>query len=204
MEKENKSFLDSILYYGDNEEITVKKLLEFLTNPSKYKEELADFVYNRLCERYIKPFEMLNQNNNSSEIKPKLRLGFSTMANMCLLIETLQSFKEGLKDSNQISENLFKKFFQENEQILGKNNSSNFYKNIRCGILHQGETTDGWRINNKFENPIDSKEKTINAQEFLKAMEKILCKYKKDLKEDEALFKNAIIKIEFIIENCKK
>lgn len=35
-------------------------------------------------------------------------------------------------------------------------------------------------------------------------MKKILCKYRDALEKDEALFKNAIIKIEFIIENCKK
>lgn len=194
--------LDSVLCWGTQRHpTTVKDLFRYLKTPMDYKNTLADFVYDRLYERYIAPFEE-QDNEYSSESDTKL--GFTIMANMCLLIETLQSFKEGLKDSNKKSENLFKRFFQENKEVFGEFNASDFYKNIRCGILHQGEATGGWKIYPSGIS-INSEDKNINAIAFRNDMKEVLKKYKKDLEVTDCntpLWDNCLLKLQAIIQNC--
>ena len=64
------------------------------------------------------------------------------MANCCLLIETLQSFKNGWEDSGNKSALAFRQFLstEKNFEVF-LNKEQEFYANVRCGILHQGETT---------------------------------------------------------------
>ena len=93
--------------------VSIGKLFNLLDPKENKKEEAIDFIYNRLYERYIEPSKLLveiKSNATSSlsggciKLHPlagvlkailEAKLGFSIMANMCLLIETLQSFKYG-------------------------------------------------------------------------------------------------------------
>jgi hypothetical protein len=119
---------------------------------------LANFILERLSERYISPLQA------SSE-----KYGFLMMASVCLLIETLESFYQGWPTTdkgiprNEIqdpckptdprrntvssSEVAFCYFFQRQDAFsLLRSCSRDFYEHVRCGILHQGETTGGWRF----------------------------------------------------------
>ena len=64
------------------------------------------------------------------------------MAAASLMIETFQCFKEGKKDTKQrgMGETAFVNFFKEHKREFPAINGSEFYKNIRCGILHQAQT----------------------------------------------------------------
>jgi len=81
-------------YYDENKKevvpITITDYNKFIVD--KYKEKIADFIYNR----YIKPFEY-----DDATYREQYKNSFSMMANYCLLIETLQSFKNGWGDSNR-------------------------------------------------------------------------------------------------------
>jgi hypothetical protein len=61
------------------------------------------------------------------------------MAAASLMIETFQCFKEGKKDTKQrgMGETAFVNFFKEHKREFPGINGSEFYKNIRCGILHR-------------------------------------------------------------------
>jgi len=50
--------------YPKGNEVTIEKYNEFIEN--KDKQKLAEFVYNRLYSRYIRPFEY-NSNNFKKE-----------------------------------------------------------------------------------------------------------------------------------------
>lgn len=214
-----------ILAYGkENKLMTLSRLKEIIDNIDEHEDELIDSVKDRLFERYIEPFERLIEiedtpsmhGSESDSTTDKLRLGFSIMASMCLLIETLQSFREGWGSSDGNSGKAFKLFFSEekHKEILGltpedvkkltmpREHPYNFYENIRCGILHQGETTGGWRINNG-DKVIDTGKKLIDAQKFLKAMKNILENYCKELKSNQELMAKCIVKWEAIGDNCK-
>ena len=170
----------------------------------KNKAGISDFVFKRLSERYLIPLE---------KVPLKFKNGFSLMANACLLIETYESFRQGWKDTSYNEDRLsekrlpFKSFFNREQGFKDfKSEAYYFYSNVRCGILHQGETTGGWKITRLKETPIFNRaEKTINAAKFFKELRKSLEAYRDLLKTadwDSEVWVNCRKKISFIIENC--
>jgi len=165
------------------------------------KENIADFIYKRFNERYILPFK-----NN-----PR-KHGFSMMAVACLMIEALESFWQGLKDSKRYEngkkiwgEDFFEDFFKHCDELRDfKGQGEDFYKHVRCGILHQAETKNGWKIR-RDGDLLEKDTKTINATEFLKQLKKYLKRYRKDL-ETHDLEDNIWVKfkekMDYVIENC--
>jgi hypothetical protein len=62
------------------------------------QSQIADFVYDRFFERYIRPIESLDRTDKN---------GFSIMAVSCIMIESLVSFKNGWEDTkNKIQRTL--------------------------------------------------------------------------------------------------
>lgn len=118
--------------------VTIAQYREFERN--RDRTAIADMIKQRFTERYITPLRGDARRKN----------GFSLMAISCLMIETLQSFYEGLADTQGKSREAFERFFKENiEFTIFSPEAVSFYKGVRCGILHQGETTLGWRIQRK-------------------------------------------------------
>ena len=168
----------------------------------KNQDRIADFIYGRLHSRYINPF------TNEDDVFIKYyKNGFSMMANFCLLIETLESFKNGWGDSDRRSSLAFKCFFSADPNFKElKNKGKQVYDNVRCGILHQGETTGGWKITRKSSKFYDEKTNTINAFQFSEKIEKSLDNYRKQLKIaewDSELWDNFRRKMRKIISNCE-
>lgn len=203
---------------------TVKNIEAFLVDEKK--SELADFIYQRLFHRYIKPFtykkpfdigeehykqiEIEGTNNFGDEFPLLYKNGFSVMANCCLLIETLESFYQGWEDTKDLSEDAFVIFLTRDQnftELSGDEVPTEFYKHVRCGILHQGETTGGWTITrNDSVDFFDKNRRRINASKFLKKLKGSLDNYKKELNREEMqhpVWVNAIKKIKVIIENTK-
>lgn len=168
----------------------------------KEKIKIADFIYERHYSRYIKPFEY-----DDEIYKKDYKNGFAIMANCCLLIETIESFRRGWAQSrNEL--NFLKFFTRENEfkEFATDDIPTQFYKHIRCGILHQGETTGGWSINRNSSNLLDKSKPEINAVLFSERLKKALEGYRDELKENEwetQIWKNAREKMKSILKNCK-
>jgi hypothetical protein len=138
------------------------------------REAIATFVYQRFHERYIRPFERNPKKN-----------GFIMMASSCLMVEALESFWQGWKKSPN-SALAFCQFFDRNDRFLPlRGFSQKFYANVRCGILHQGETTGGWHIRRDRSELFDAKTLTIDATHFLNALEGCLSDYRDNLKAAE-------------------
>lgn len=169
---------------------------------SKDQKEIAAFIFNRLFSRYIRPFSF-----NLDEYKEKYKNGFSIMANCCLLVETLQSFKNGWGDSDRKSKDAFKQFFKNNDRFDELNQKGEvIYKNIRCGILHQGETTGGWKISREGTVFYDSSTNTIDAVLFADRMKISLSDYRDNLIQsewDSEIWDNFRMKMRKVIHNCR-
>lgn len=188
-----------------------------LISDSKYKEELSDFIYKRLFYRYINPFLYKSEKKIQKDKSLKLydeflilhKNGFSMMANSCLLIETIESFYRGWSNTSGKSETAFLKFFGRDKNfILFASNdlATSFYKNIRCGILHQAETTGGWSITRNSRKLLDEENKIIDSTLFLETLNLSLINYKTELiKSDwnDLIWKNARNKLKSIIKNAK-
>ncbi len=163
----------------DGKKISVKDCKDFLANKDKIK--LADFIYDRLYGRYLKPFDY-----DDDDYRKKYKNGFALMTSCCLLIETYVSFtkKEYRKTHNQ-SAKCFEHFFTTETRFSDfatTGTPNDFYKNVRCGILHNAETRNGWTItrdkNKLYFNPAM---KEINAAKFANRLKKILENYSTSL-----------------------
>ncbi|HEX2854300.1 MAG TPA: hypothetical protein VHO24_13775 [Opitutaceae bacterium] len=105
---------------------------------AKNRTGIADFIRERLTERFIDPVESTPREQKH---------GFTTMALSCLLVETLESFWHGWPDSKGKSQEAFEKFLNRAGPFREfAPHAKKFFYGVRCGLLHQGETTRGWRV----------------------------------------------------------
>lgn len=180
---------------------TIKKYLQL--EAKKDRVAIADFLRERFTERYIIPLRG----------DPDKKHGFCTMAISCLMIEALESFWKGWPNTRNKSREAFHSFFQrclEQGLDLGrfarKKLSDDFYYGVRCGILHQAETTRGWLILMKGP-PYNPDTKTINATKFHDELKKALHIYCVTLKQsdwDSEVWQNLRKKIRAVIKHCKR
>lgn len=143
-------------------------------------EEACKIFYDRFNSRFLKPVEMIEDYEFS---------GFAIMALDCLLIETYQQFLNGEKESKYGSEENFKQFFNNTnfKEDFDDEKAKMFYKQIRCGILHQAETKKSSKIKMSPELPIVKFTKgkdglIINRKKFHKKLISIIDSYIEDLK----------------------
>jgi hypothetical protein len=138
------------------------------------KKGITDFLHERFYERYVKPFNCKEHKN-----------GFIMMASACLMIEALESFWQGWPKSPN-SKLAFCGFFDRNGRFSSlRGYGQEFYSHVRCGIMHQGETTSGWHIRRDLSTLFDSASKTIDATRFLREMENALSDYRATLGKAE-------------------
>ncbi|MCD8433611.1 hypothetical protein LNJ05_12640 [Tenacibaculum finnmarkense genomovar ulcerans] len=192
---------DKSLIIGSNnngDDITILTVELWLSDIHKHKNDLADLIYNRLYNRYIKPF-----NYDNPSFKSDYKNGFAIMASSCLLIETYISFTvPEFINTYRKSERCFGYFFTtekrfkafaigglnpkdyiNREELKGKGIPKKFYRDVRCGILHNGETRKNWRIRRDSNRLllISRKSNLINATLFLSELSEVLKDYKQKL-----------------------
>lgn len=95
----------------------------------------------RIKSRYLEPVDLLIEADESRS-PPERRYGFTIMAIDSLLIETLQSFREGLTDTKKKSKEMFKKYLTERpgfQDHFNEKQADRIFYDFRCGILHQAE-----------------------------------------------------------------
>ena len=164
---------------------------------------LAAFVESRFSERYFAPVGRCSQLH-----------GFTLMSLSCLLIETLEAFRDGLPTSDGHGQRLFRSFFERQRRYgapLGAFPAADsrpnwFYKDIRCGLLHEGEARGGWRIRKGSRRELlDVPNRTINAERFFAAVRADLLHYCDQLRDsgwDAPLWRNFRAKMKQVCANC--
>lgn len=178
------------------ETVTVRQARQWMKDKDdNAKVSLIKLIHHRFFNRYVKHLNDIDS-------------GFLKMAISCLMIETLESFRQGKKDTKErgVGLKMFKDFFAAEERLFPgfKDIATDFYYSIRCGILHQAETTNAWRILRR-EHLLDKSKRAVNATKFAKALEKSLNNYVDSLKGNDfeaTIWKNALFKIEDVCENC--
>ncbi|MBC3767463.1 hypothetical protein [Neptunicella marina] len=162
----------------------------------KDKTSILTFLRHRYEERYFEPFSC----NDSKH-------GFSMMAISCLMIESFVSLENGWKKTNKPGSEVFESFFSNSKYLKEFTGiGGEFYKNIRCGILHQAETTGGWRIRRDHGLPLLCKtNKIIHATKFINALKKEFDYFLETLEGldfDSPNWKKVVKKIDYIVSNC--
>ncbi len=157
-------------------------------NNYKLWEEAYKFFEERMFHRYICPAEQIQRNSSI------IGEGFSIMAILCTLIEALETFYEGQcykydkprknhEYGNRKSEKMFVNFLSKREpfnHVFNEPLSKEFYKNIRCPLLHEAATRGGWVIRIDTASLIKKgRDKTeLNRNIFLGYMKKYIEDYK--------------------------
>ncbi len=201
------------------QEVSMSHLELFISK--KNKNEISNSIYHRLYDRFLKPFfyknDITKNYQKSNEIhcqnifNSEYKSGFLMMASSCLLIETISAFLMGNDKTIGEGKQSFNVFFDkcknyQNELVTFKNGE--IYKNIRNGILHQGETYGSFIIK-RTGKLFDEKENSVNATKFIEHLKDFLDKYIEELKSekcewDSELWDNCRRKVRFIIANTKK
>lgn len=158
------------------------------------RDSIADYVVERFEERYLDPMDG----------DPAKKNGFTIMAVSCLMIESLESFRRGWKDTRNRSELAFCSFFSHWDQFSEfRPVSGEFYRHVRCGILHQAETTGEWRIIRS--GPIRA-HTAINATRFSSSLRNVLKSYSSSLRSEDwesEAWRGFRKKMEAICQNAK-
>jgi hypothetical protein len=145
-----------------------------MLKPSKMDDNWQaafDLFEKRIKSKFLDPITLLIEHGNNEGT------GFSVVSLECILIETFAAFKKGriynnrycqkndppyqYKDCQKLfvdfleTEDIFKKYFlfdtiDQNDPL--KFSASNFYVDVRCGLLHEGRTKKNWTINLKPKN----------------------------------------------------
>src|SRR2546427_78552 len=159
----------------------------------------------RLEERFVRPAHSLLRFKKS---------GFAILALDCLLVETLQQFREGVGKTPYVqrngrrmlaSEDYFVAFLTSPYfgQGFNPNTARLFYKTIRCGILHQAEVEASSLVRRS--GPVvklssDGRGIVVNPVEFHKRIEAAFNRYLVNLRSgvDPALRQNFRTKMDYI------
>lgn len=161
------------------------------------RDAIAEAIRRRFTERYIKPV------SGSASYKH----GFTIMAVSCLMIEALESFRQGWERSDRQSKAAFCFFFDASAPFKGlRGHAQAFYTHVRSGILHQAETTGGWRVR-RSGLLFDPTALTINATLFVAALRQVLDIFCDDLKGapwDGPEWKKVRKKINAICRHCAR
>jgi len=160
---------------------------------------IADLVRLRFRERYLDP-ALLNPKRN----------GFAILAIGCLTVEALESFRHGWKQSNGHPGGgaaVFGGFFDAHDEFKDlRPFAKEFYEHVRCGILHQAETTAGWVVDRKpgfFSQGPGMRR--LSAYEFGKRLTMVLDRYVDGLAHADwrdPSWKKARRKLQAICRNC--
>jgi hypothetical protein len=181
----------------DNTAITVADYAKLVR--ARDRARIAKLIHLRFSERYLDP----------ALDNPK-RNGFSILAIGCLMVEALESFRNGWKKTTRVPGGgaaVFQAFFDAHDEFKGlRPVGQDFYEHVRCGILHQAETTGNWRVHRTA--PLFSQSagvQRLSASEFGKKLRVVLTRYTNDLASTDwrdPSWKKARRKLREICRNC--
>lgn len=179
----------------------------FAAQKAREKRRIAQEIHRRFSERYVKPLRVLDRHDDRGRGE-KLLKGFTMMAIACLTIEAMESFYNGWPKTRDAGSDVFDAFFRRyGDFALFR--KQGFHKHVRCGLLHQGETTEGWRITRKPAMPNFLEVggvRWVNASKFVRAIERALEDYRQELLDADwegVLWANARRKPQSICKNCE-
>jgi len=154
-------------------------------------------LYDRMNGRFFEAVRAMEEQEFS---------GFALLALDCLLIESLQQFKEGVDTTPRgqggryferfLTGTEFKKYFDAVTAAV-------FYDEFRCGILHQAEIKNNsrvWSIGPLLRKTPDGQGLVINRKKFHSTLRTVFADYLRTLRrgEDKTLRENFKRKMDLI------
>jgi hypothetical protein len=114
-----------------------------INSSNKDWEKAIDIFSDRVYGRYLNAIDMLLEKTQNFP-ENNIDFSFSSMALMCLLIETLHQFYNGVDETEwRRHEEAFMNFLTGSERFrhhFREREARLFYRHIRNGIIHQAQT----------------------------------------------------------------
>lgn len=185
------------------------RLLEGVAD--SWREAFADFYETRLRLRYLHPIKLL-QDNGTLEGE-----GFSIAAIQCSLIEYLESTEQGknyryVRQAETLGEyeykssrDVFVAFLTQRapfSSTFDAASAQDFYIGVRCGLLHEARTKNGWRILAKSPAGMiaDAAERIVYRDNFQEALLAYVESYGERLSQEPELQQAFIRKFDDLCE----
>jgi hypothetical protein len=184
------------------------QLLKF-DESADWEMVFREFFLSRLELRYLGPIKVLQENGTFQGE------GFSIAAIQCSLIEFLESASLGmsyryLKKGETLgpfeyssSSATFIHFLTTRTPFNNEFTDSvarDFYEGIRCGLLHEAQTKNGWRIWASGSSIIDAAERILFRDNFQSALLGFVGDYGTQLQNDKELQAAFVRKFDYL---CK-
>lgn len=174
------------------------KQLEQDSSPEAWEKVSEDFFKPRLEKRYLSPIAILQEHGEFSGE------GFSIMTILCSLIEFLESTYQGksyryLQKGEALgpheynsSKAIFISFLTSKhpfDKQFDTGLATDFYKSIRCGLLHEASTKNNWRTWAKSGNEriVCNDEKIVYRDNFEAGIRKYIDDYCAELMHSQTL-----------------
>ncbi|MEI9813616.1 MAG: gamma-glutamylcyclotransferase family protein [Acidobacteriota bacterium] len=131
-------------------DFTVARYRSLLQSLNARDSQDWDEVYSafrrRFRERFFAPIHHLTQLYKCDELP--CRPGIAILALDCLLIDAIQSFREGRVGTGELSPAKSFKTFLRSKRFgdFRSQDRDDFFSDIRNGILHNGETRKDWKV----------------------------------------------------------
>lgn len=168
------------------------------SDASFWEAAFEDYFRPRLALRYLDPIKVL-QDNGTYQGE-----GFSIAAIQCTLIEFLESTAQGLKyrflrngeklgpNEYSSSKTIFVAFLRDRKpfsSIFDERSALDFYAGVRCGLLHEAQTKNGWKIWAKSHGSViaNVKDRIVYRDDFQSGLLEYIESYKAALLSDGTL-----------------
>lgn len=176
-----------------------------LDKPESWPAAISIFE-SRIRGRFVDAIDFLIT-DDEQRASTERRRGFAALALDCLLIETLQAFRQGLTDTRGKSKQLCVQFLTERAAFkpffTSASIATRFYNEFRCGLLHNAQVFGNgkvWSVGPLL--VLNDTQITVNRTAFHQAFVAELEEYILALKSgaDQALRSNFRTKMDFIAE----
>lgn len=182
------------------------QILNDFDNPNLW-ENACNLFEERIDFRYLMPIKKIEED------KLYVGEGFAVMTLYCSLIEFLESTMQGInyvdknpradnfEYSNGKSKEIFVSFLTNRFGFkIDSKIADQFYKKVRCSLLHEAKLSANWLIRVDGAKIIDEKNGMliINRLIFSKRIEKYISNYKKRLKNEYNMKQAFIRKFDYL------
>lgn len=183
--------------------------------PEIWARAFDEYLYPRLKTRYLHPIEAIKKIDKAEGE------GFSMMAILCTLVEFLESTIQGrkyvkrkgqereddlaLRNEYSWSGGIFKSLLTNRHPFCNhfdQASATSFYDEIRCGLLHEARTKNGWKIlaASKDQSIIDSANQIIYRNDFQEALEEFIAWYRNELQTNQQFQEAFVRKFDHLCE----